>query len=60
MTKPAADTILAHPELAGRILMMRREGRWAAHEIQPQGCLGEARALDTDPTSQTWRGGRAA
>ena len=60
MTRPANDTILAHPALAGRILIIRRDGRWAAHEIQPQGCLGEGRTVDSDPTGQTWRGGRAA
>lgn len=60
MTRPAPDTILAHPALAGRTLVIHRNGRWAAHEIQPQGCLGEARTIDSDPTAQTWRGGRAA
>lgn len=56
----SADTILAHPALAGRVLMIRREGSWAAHVIQAQGCLGEPLAFDSDPTAHTWRGGRAA
>lgn len=60
MTRPAPDTILAHPALAGRTLIIRRDGRWMAHEIQPQGCLGEPRNVDIDPTGHTWRGGRAA
>jgi hypothetical protein len=60
MTRPVSDTILAHPALAGRILMIRREGRWAAHVIQPQGCLGDPQRLDTDPAQLNWRSGRAA
>ena len=58
MTK--SDTILAHPSLAGRILMTRRDGRWAAHVIQPQGSLGDALRIDTDPAQHSWRTGRAA
>lgn len=59
MTRPV-DTILAHPALAGRTLLIRRDGIWAAHEIQPQGVLSAPRLLDSDPTVQGWRGGRAA
>ena len=60
MTRPAPDTILAHPALAGRTLLLRQGSRWAAHVIQPEGCLGEAHILDTDPTLHVWRTGRAA
>ena len=59
MTRPV-DSILAHPALAGRTLMIRRDGRWAAHEIQHQGRLGDPRTLESDPTVPDWRGGRAA
>lgn len=59
MTRPV-DTILAHPALAGRILMIRRNGQWAAREIRPEGCLGDPRTLDSDPMTHGWRGGRAA
>jgi hypothetical protein len=60
MTRPASDTILAHPALAGRTLLVRRAGTWAAHVIQPQGCLGDPRILDADPVQELWRAGRAA
>jgi hypothetical protein len=58
MTRSAPDTILAHPALAGRTLLVRRGGSWAAHEIQPEGCLGDGRTVDADPTLYIWRGGR--
>jgi hypothetical protein len=57
MSRPA-DTIFAHPVLAGRTLLVRRDGRWAAHAIQPEGCLGDAQSVNTDPTLHVWRGGR--
>jgi len=56
----SVNSILAHPALAGRTLLIRRDGTWAAHEIQPQGCLGEPRTLDSDPAVLGWRSGRAA
>ena len=54
------DTILAHPALAGRTLMVLREGQWAAHVILPEGCLGEPSHFDIDPSEQSWRGRKAA
>ena len=54
---PHPDTILAHPALAGRTLLARRRGGWAAHLIQPEGQLGEARPVDADPADGAWRGG---
>lgn len=60
MTKLAFDTILAHPTLAGLTLMVRRDGRWAAHVIQPEGSLGDPRVLETDPVLHGWRTGVAA
>jgi hypothetical protein len=60
MTKLAFDTILAHPTLAGLTLMVRRDGRWAAHVIQPGGSLGDPRVLDADPVPEAWRAGAAA
>lgn len=57
---PKPDTILAHPALAGRTLLVRRGPHWAAHLIQSEGCLGEGRPLDGNPTDQSWRAGRAA
>ncbi|HWA56160.1 MAG TPA: hypothetical protein VG692_02845 [Gemmatimonadales bacterium] len=60
MTEPAPDTILAHPALAGRTVLVRRGRVWAAHLIQAEGRLGEPRILDTDPAQHVWRAGRAA
>jgi hypothetical protein len=57
MTRPA-DSILAHPALAGRTLLVRRETGWSAHEIQAEGCLGAARSVDSDPSMHAWRGRR--
>jgi len=53
------DSILMHPALAGRTLIVRRDRGWAAYAIQPEGGLGDARPLDSDPTAQAWRGGPA-
>ena len=60
MTRPISDSILAHPSLAGRTLLVRRGGRWAAHLIQSEGRLSDAQLLDTDPAQHSWRTGRAA
>lgn len=60
MTESAPDTILAHPALAGRTLLRRQGNRWAAHVIQPEGCLGNGRILDADAAPHLWRTGRAA
>jgi hypothetical protein len=56
---PHADTILAHPALAGRVLYRRGAEAWAAHEIQEGGRLGPALPADVDPASDAWRGGPA-
>jgi len=53
------DSILMHPALAGRTLVIRRESGWAAFDIQAEGVLGEGRPLDSDPTAYAWRGGPA-
>lgn len=58
MSRPVPETILAHPALAGRRLLLRQGGRWLAHEIQPEGTLGDAEPVETDPTLHVWRGGR--
>jgi hypothetical protein len=53
------DSILMHPALAGRTLVVRRDRGWAAFDIQPEGGLGDGRPLDSDPTALAWRGGSA-
>jgi hypothetical protein len=53
------DSILIHPALAGRTLVVRHGGSWAAFEIQPEGELGNGRLVDSDPTTLAWRGGPA-
>jgi hypothetical protein len=55
---PTPDTILAHPALAGRTLLVRSERGWAACDIHPGGRLGDRRPYDGDPTSAIWRGGQ--
>jgi hypothetical protein len=55
---PTPDTILAHPALAGRTLLVRGERGWAACDIHAGGRLGDWRPYDGDPTSAVWRGGR--
>ncbi|MFN8653803.1 MAG: hypothetical protein U0133_17990 [Gemmatimonadales bacterium] len=54
------DTILAHPALAGRTLLVRRGARWATQEIQAGGTLGDPRPVETDPDQHAWRTGDAA
>lgn len=58
MTQP--ETILAHPALAGRTLLVRRGAHWVAHVIQPEGRLDEARPVERNPAEFVWRAGRAA
>ena len=53
------DTILAHPALMGRTLLVCREAGWAAFNILSEGRLGEARPVTIDPTESAWRGGVA-
>lgn len=54
------DTILAHPALAGRTLLVRHGTRWAARLIDPQGDLGKAEPVACDPADHIWRTGHAA
>lgn len=51
------DSILMHPALAGRTLMVRHGGSWAAFEIMREGNLGSGQPLEADPTTLAWRGG---
>ncbi len=53
------DSILIHPALAGRTLMVRRDGQWAAFDIHVEGRLSEPRQITGDPTLHAWRGGVA-
>jgi hypothetical protein len=53
------DSILMHPALAGRTLVVRRGGTWTAFEIQREGDLGSGRDVDTDPAFHAWRGALA-
>lgn len=58
MTRP--DSLLAHPALAGRTLLVRRGGQWAAHLIDSQGSLGQPESVASNPADQIWRTGHAA
>jgi hypothetical protein len=51
------DSILVHPALAGRTLLVRHGSGWAAFEIHPEGRLSAGRAIEEDPTITAWRGG---
>jgi hypothetical protein len=51
------DSILIHPALAGRTLVVRHGGQWAAFDIHAGGRLSEPRQIGSDPTLDTWRGG---
>lgn len=53
------DSILLHPALAGRTLVVRRDGTWAAFEIEREGQLVSGRVLDGDPAADAWRGSSA-
>jgi hypothetical protein len=50
------DSILLHPALAGRTLVVRRRGTWTAFEIERGGQLVSGRMFDGDPTADAWRG----
>jgi hypothetical protein len=52
------ETILAHPALTGRTLLIRRGQGWSACDIQSGGRLGDCRPYEGDPTSAIWRGGQ--
>ena len=51
------DTILAHPALTGRTLLVRAADSWAAFEISSEGRLGDVRPAESDPVVHAWRGG---
>jgi hypothetical protein len=57
--KIPADSILVHPALAGRTLMVRGEGGCFSVDIQAGGRLGQTRPLDPDSFPSGWRGGPA-
>ena len=57
---PKPDTILAHPALAGRTLLVRHGARWAAHRLDAEGTPGAAEPLAGNPADQVWRTGDAA
>jgi len=54
-----ADSILIHPALAGRTLMVRAGGGGFSVEILPGGQLGQPRPLDPNSLPLGWRGGSA-
>jgi hypothetical protein len=54
-----ADSILIHPALAGRTLMVRGEGGCFSIDIQPGGSLGQPRPLEPDTIPAGWREGPA-
>ncbi len=49
------DTILLHPALIGRTLLVRAVTGWAAFDIEPEG-LGHGRPANFDPAADAWRG----
>lgn len=49
------DTILLHPALIGRTLLVSAPGGWAAFDIQPEG-LRDGRPANFDPAADAWRG----
>lgn len=53
------DSILLHPSLAGRTLVVRRAGTWAAFDIEREGHPVSGRMLDGDPAADAWRGSSA-
>jgi hypothetical protein len=57
--KILADSLLVHPALAGRTLMVRSEGGCFSVDIGPGGRLGDPRPLDPNSVASGWRGGPA-
>jgi hypothetical protein len=53
------DSILLHPALAGRTLIVQQRGTWAAFEIEAEGHPVSGRVLDGDPAADAWRGSSA-
>jgi hypothetical protein len=54
-----AHSILVHPILAGRTLLVRSEGGCFSVAIQPGGTLGQPRHLPAQALPSSWRGGPA-
>jgi len=54
-----ADSILIHPTLAGRTLMVRGEGGCFSVGIEAGGRHGQTRPLDPNSLPSGWRGGPA-
>jgi hypothetical protein len=54
-----SGTILAHPALAGHILVTLSTDGAIANDIQPEGRLGAPRPAESDPAAFAWRGGPA-
>jgi hypothetical protein len=52
-----ADSILVHPDLAGRTLLVRGERGCFSFDIHPGGILGQPRPLDSQVVPSNWRGG---
>lgn len=50
------DSILLHPALAGRTLVVHHAGGWAAFEIEAGGRPAAGRLLEGDPAAEAWRG----
>jgi hypothetical protein len=54
-----ADSILIHPLLAGRTLLVRGEHGCFSFDIHPDGVLGQPRPVESQALPSNWRGGPA-